>query len=162
VRSTGRCTALPENDNRKVNKKHLISSPANRTHRSAKSTSASAPGRCCCGTNPATTAPAAARDAASAASSGRRRRTYLATYEYDTRASCSSRSRSKTRSAVCRCLRGAARSSRSIPSINSPTASSTGAARGGFLRGGGIGDRTASRTVRRCTLYLSASARIDI
>jgi hypothetical protein len=59
-------------------------------------------------------------------------------------------------------LRGAARSATSIASINSRTASSTGTGRGDVRRGGGIGESIASRTVRRCTPYLSASARIDI
>ena len=34
--------------------------------------------------------------------------------------------------------------------------------RGGSYRGGGTGEATASRTVRRCTPYLSANALIDI
>ena len=34
--------------------------------------------------------------------------------------------------------------------------------RGGLLRGGGTGEAIASRTVRRCTEYFSASARTDI
>src|SRR6516164_9770556 len=94
--------------------------------------------------------------------SGRRRCTYLLTVEYDTRASCSSTSRSKIRLAVCRCLTGAARSSRSISSIHPVTASRTGAARTGTLRSGGSGEAIACRTVRRCTSYLRASDRIDI
>ena len=74
--------------------------------------------------------------------------------------SCSSTSRANTRRAVCRCLRGASRSARSIASINGLTGSSTGATRGVF-RGGGTGDPNACRTVRRCTPCCSANARID-
>jgi len=59
-------------------------------------------------------------------------------------------------------LRGATKSSASIASITSRTPASTGAQRGGLRRGGGIGEATASRTVRRCTEYFSARARIDI
>ena len=73
-----------------------------------KSTSASAPGSFACGTNPSRLP---ARPFRSASISGRRRATYFATYEYDTSASCSSRSRTQARLAVCRCLRGASRSS---------------------------------------------------
>ena len=94
--------------------------------------------------------------------SGRRRCTYLVTVEYDTRASCSSRSRSKIRLAVCRCLPGAARSSRSISSIHPVTASRPGAARTGVFWSGGTGEEIACRTVRRCTSYLRASDRTDI
>ena len=139
--------------------KHRDSCPASSTVTSPKSTSASAPGSRACGTNPATPS---APSRSSAVISARRRATYLATYEYDTCASCSSASRSKTRRAVCRCLRGAARSSRSISSIHPATASRTGAARAGTLRSGGTGDAIACRTVRRCTSYFRASARTGI
>ena len=122
-----------------------------------KSTSASAPGSFACGTNPSRL-PACPFAAASI--SGRRRATYFATYEYDTPASCSSRSRVQTRLAVCRCLRGASRSSASIASISGATASRAGDARSGTLRGSGTGDASASRTARRCTPYFRAIARI--
>jgi hypothetical protein len=59
-------------------------------------------------------------------------------------------------------LRGAVRSSTSIASTTSRTESSTSVRRGGLLRGGGTGEAIASRTVRRCTEYFSASARTDI
>src|SRR6266542_931075 len=49
-----RCTALPECDNRSVNRWQCTGSPHSRTHTSAKSTSASAPGACICGTMPCT------------------------------------------------------------------------------------------------------------
>jgi hypothetical protein len=49
-----------------------------------------------------------------------------------------------------------------MASINSRTPSSTNVRRGEQRRGGGIGESIASRTVRRCTPYFSASARIDI
>src|SRR5713226_2844603 len=154
-----RWQALPEHDSRNANMKHRASSPARHTVTSPKSTCASAPGSLACGTNPASP-PARARS--SAAISARRRCTYLATYEYDTRAPCSSHSRSKTRRAVCRCLRGASRSSRSISSITPRTPSITAAARSGVLRSGGTGEAIAWRTVRRCTSYLRASARTGI
>ena len=139
--------------------KHRDSWPPSSTVTSPKSTSASAPGSRTCGTNPARPS---APSRSAAVISARRRATYLATYEYDTCAPCSSHSRSKTRRAVCRCLRGAARSSRSISSIHPATASRTGAARSGTLRSGGTGDAIACRTVRRCTSYFRASARTGI
>jgi hypothetical protein len=118
-----------------------------------KSTSASAPGSRTCGTNPSRP-PSCPRS--SAAISAPRRSTYLATYEHDARASCSSASRSKTCRAVRRRLRGAARSSRSVASIH-PAASCTGAIRTGTLRSGGTGDAIACRAVRRCTTYRAAA-----
>jgi len=75
--------------------------------------------------------------------------------------SCSSTSRASTRRAVCCCLRGAVRSARSITSTSGATRSSFGAARCGTFRGAGSADASAARTVRRCTLCLSASWRID-
>ena len=138
---------------------HRAGSPARQTVTSPKSASASAPGSLTCGTNPASPS---ARARSAATISPRRRCTYLATYEYDTRAPCSSHNRSKTRLAVCRCLRGTARSSRSMPSISSRTPSGTVAARSGVLRSGGTGEAIAWRTVRRCTSYLRASARTGI
>jgi hypothetical protein len=108
-------------------------------------------GSLACGTNPARPSP---RARSSAATSARRRCTYLATYEYDTSAPCSSRSRSNTRRAVCRCLRRASRSSRSMPSTSPATRSRTGASRSATLRSGGSGELIAWRTVRRCTSYL--------
>src|SRR5712691_9501263 len=154
-----RWQARPEQESRKANMKHRDISPARSTITSPKSTSASAPGSLACGTNPATLSP---RARSCAAISARRRCTCLATYEYETRASCSSCSRSKTRLAVCRCLRGASRSSRSMSSISLRTSSSTGAARAGTLRSGGTAETSAWRTVRRCTSYFRASARTDI
>ncbi len=49
--ANARCTALPENDNRKVNRNTFVVTPAKMIHKSAKSTSASAPGSWVCGTN---------------------------------------------------------------------------------------------------------------
>jgi hypothetical protein len=121
-----------------------------------KSTSASAPGSLACGTNPATL-PAAAR--CSASISARRGPAYWHTYEYDTGTPCSSASRCQIRREVCRCLRGAPRSSRSIASISPATPSSTGDCRTGVLRGAGTGEASASRTTLRCTPCLRASAR---
>ena len=72
---------------------------------------------------------------------------------------CSSASRCQIRRQVCRCLRGASRSSRSIASISPAAESSTGACRTGALRGAGTGQASASRTIRRCTPCLRASAR---
>lgn len=48
-----------------------------------------------------------------------------------------------------------------MSSINVLNPSSLTAIRTGLLRGGGIGDSKAARTVRRCTPWRSASARID-
>ena len=81
--------------------------------------------------------PTAAR--CSASISARRGPAYWHTYEYDTGTPCSSASRCQIRREVCRCLRGASRSSRSIASISPATASSTGETRSGVLRGAGTG-----------------------
>jgi len=98
---------------------------------------------------------------AGASRPGAGRRMCLATYEYDTCASCSSTNRSKIRCAVCRCFGGASRSAANIASISPRTCSNTGAARTGRRRSGGKADSNACRTVRRCTSYLRANARID-
>jgi hypothetical protein len=148
---------MPEHDSRQANRWQAATSSPTTTLTGPKSTSASAPGSLACGTNPSTLA-APAR--CSASISARRRATYLATYEYEQPASCSSRSRSKIRFAVCRCLRGASRSAASIASIRSATASRTRASRTGTFRGAGTGNASASRTIRRCTPYLRDSARI--
>ena len=63
--------------------------------------------------------------------------------------------------AVCRCLRGASRSARSLPSITDLNGSSRAERRTGVLRGAGSARVSASRTSRRCTPYLAASARTD-
>ncbi|MER5327092.1 hypothetical protein [Streptosporangium roseum] len=63
---------------------------------------------------------------------------------------------------VCRCLRGASRSSRSIRSMADLNASNRERRGGGFFRGCGQGDVSASRTVRRWTPYLRANARIPM
>ena len=77
-------------------------------------------------------------------------------------ASCSSTSRASTRRAVCRCLRGASRSSQQHRVDQPPsTGSSFGAARTGVFRAGGTALPNACRTVRRCTRCRSASSRID-
>ena len=73
----------------------------------------------------------------------------------------SSPSRTQIRRAVCRSLAGALRSARSITSICGFAGSSFGAARAGVFRDGGTADRTATRTVRRCTRCRCASARTD-
>lgn len=66
--------------------------------------------------------------------------------------SCSIASRWQIRSIVCRCLRGADRSERSISSTTAKTGVSTsGRDRTGGLRGGGIADPRAVFTVRRDT-----------
>ena len=58
-------------------------------------------------------------------------------------------------------LRERRRSSASQPSMIGFQGPSAGAGRSPCLRGGGIGEASASRTVRRCTPKCSASARID-
>ena len=60
--------------------------------------------------------------------------------------------------AACAARPGPLAASRRSPA----TGSSTSVRRGGALRGGGTGEAIASRTVRRCTQYFSASARTDI
>ena len=70
MRSMGRCAARPEYDSRIVNSAVFVFTPRKITHRSWKSTSASAAGRCACGTYPASSGLPA-----SAAISGRRRAT---------------------------------------------------------------------------------------
>ena len=54
--ANARCTALPEYDSRSVNRCIFVFTPPRMTHRSAKSTSASAPGAWVCGTNPSASA----------------------------------------------------------------------------------------------------------
>ena len=75
---------------------------------------------------------------------------------------CSSTSRAKTRRAVCRCLRGAVRSSAQhrIDQTLRPAPASA-PTRTGIFRSGGTAFANACRTVRRCTPYLSANARTD-
>ena len=74
---------------------------------------------------------------------------------------CSAISRSKIRFTVCCCLRGASKSARSIASIAGLNGSSRDLRGGSFFRGAGQAELNASRTVRRCTRYLRASARTD-
>jgi hypothetical protein len=76
--SDARCAARPEYDSRIVNSAVLVLIPRKITHRSWKSTSASAAGRCVCGTQPSS------NDLpASAVICGRRLRTWSRTVEYD-------------------------------------------------------------------------------
>jgi hypothetical protein len=80
----------------------------------------------------------------------------------DTRASCSSTSRCHTRRAVRRCLRGtssatSASSHLRITNFHGPNA---GDDRSATLRGGGVADAIASRTVRRCTPNRTANERM--
>jgi hypothetical protein len=66
------------------------------------------------------------------------------------------------RRAVWRCFFGASRSSSSHPSIVAFHGSSTADTREGLaFRGGGTGDTSACRTVRRCVLNRRANARTD-
>ena len=111
---------------------------------SPKSTSASRPGRCSCGMNVfAGSRPASTRI------SRRRVATYSRTIQYDTSVAwCSSRSRSKIRFAVCRCLRGASRSARSQSSMTSRYWSSRDPRFGGGFRSLGQADSSAATTVR--------------
>jgi hypothetical protein len=60
--------------------------------------------------------------------------------------------------AVCRCLRGASRSDRSMPSIASRYGSNRGDGHTGTFRVGGAADASACRTVRRCTPCRAANA----
>jgi hypothetical protein len=69
-------------------------------------------------------------------------------------------SRFQIRVAVCRCFRGAFRSSRNIPSIASLNGPSFGATRSGTFRRGGSADCNARRTVFRPTPYRAASLRV--
>ena len=118
------------------------------------------PAPCACGTNPARPS---APSRSSASISARRRATYLATYEYDTCASCSSRqplARPAGRyAAACAARPGPPAASRRSPRHRLPH-------RRGPLRhlprSGGTGDAIACRTVRRCTSYFRASARTGI
>ena len=69
--------------------------------------------------------------------------------------------RLKMRRTVCRCLRGASRSVHRIWSITGLNRSNREDRGGGFLRGAGNAEASASRTVRRCTRYFFAKARTD-
>lgn len=64
------------------------------------------------------------------------------------------------RVAVCRCLRRASRSTRSMLSIAGLKGSSVGAVRIGVFRSGGDADASAYLTVPRPTPYLRARARM--
>ena len=134
-----RCTALPECESRNVNMWHFVFTPARTTHTSPKSTSASAPGACSCGTN--TSDPAAAL---------RRRSAHGGSGRSPAPSSTTAPSRRARRPAgrapavaVCRCFRGASRSSRSIASITGLNGSNRGAVRTGVFFGGGSGDASA-------------------
>lgn len=61
---------------------------------------------------------------------------------------------------MCRCLRGASRSNRRIPSITALYGSSTDGRGDNGIRGSGHAEFRALRTVRQATLYLRSSARI--
>src|SRR3989442_6307046 len=63
----------------------------------------------------------------------------------------SARRRWQIRCAVCRCLRGAARSASSIASMKGIAGASRGRLRSGFWRRAGPASPNASRTIRRCT-----------
>ena len=135
--------ARPEHDSRITNIHSLISTPAITAWNSPKSTSASAPGACACGTMTCIL---------SRPSSARRRATYRDTVTSATLAPCSATSRCQTRRAVCRCLRGTSRSASSHPSITAAYGPIAGLGRGGYaFRGGGTALASACRTVRRCT-----------
>jgi DNA-directed RNA polymerase specialized sigma24 family protein len=69
--------------------------------------------------------------------------------------------RCQTRRAVWRCLRGASRSASSHCRMSGSQGPITGATRVGLARGGGSGDASAWRTVRRWTWWRRASARTD-
>ncbi len=135
--------ARPEHDSRITNSHSFSSTPAITAWNSPKSTSASAPGSCACGT---------ITSVLSRPSSARRRATYRDTVTSATPAPCSATSRCQTRRAVCRCLRGTSRSASSHPSTIASYGPITGRGRGRYaFRGGGTALATACRTVRRCT-----------
>ena len=74
---------------------------------------------------------------------------------------CSVTRRSKIRRIVCRSLRGAVKSARSISSIQPIAGVNTDVRGGNGLRGGGIAFASAASTVRRETRYRAASVRAD-
>lgn len=69
-------------------------------------------------------------------------------------------SRAQIRCAVCRCLRGACRSSARTPSMNPFAGLSLGCSRSGLFRSGGSALASACRTIRRCTPDSRAIPRI--
>ena len=145
-------TALPECDKRMQNIHNRSLSPATTAVNSPKSTSASSPGGCVCGT-----ATSRRANPTSTFSSATRARTV----DSATTAPSSSTSRCHTRRAVCRCLTGASRSSVSHRRTVTSCGPNTGEHRCGTFRGGGTASASAARTVRRCTRCLRASSRID-
>lgn len=124
--------------------------PGDRRVEAPKSTSASAPGGCVCGT---------ATSTRSRPSSSLRRATSRETVTSASVAPCSATNRCQTRRAICRCFPGTSRSATCQPSTMSTYGSIAGCARCGRLRGGGTALANACRTVRRCTRCRSANSR---
>jgi hypothetical protein len=146
------CTARPECDSRITNMCSSNRSPSITAMKSPKSTSASRPASCVCGTvtnrrsNPISTFSS---------------RTMWRIVDSATTASCSSSNRCHTRRAVCRCFRGSDRSASNQARTVSSHGPETGRIRVGTFRAGGTASANAARTTRRCTRCRTASSRID-